>query len=90
VRHHPSGAPEAWGDGRPLPVGISPSDRAGWAVCLLGLLPGDVGCDLELVVPPAELATYCLHALTAASSMPDQTALDRLLAITTGALRQPA
>jgi AcrR family transcriptional regulator len=40
-------------------------------------------------VPPAELATYCLHALTAASSMPNQTALDRLLAITTGALRPP-
>jgi len=51
VRHHPSGAPEAWFDGRPLPVGISLSDRAGWAVCLLGLGPGAVGCDLELVEP---------------------------------------
>jgi AcrR family transcriptional regulator len=40
-------------------------------------------------VPPGELATYCLHALTAASSMPNRTALDRLLAITTGALRPP-
>jgi AcrR family transcriptional regulator len=38
-------------------------------------------------VPPAELATYRLHALTAASSMPDHTALDRLLAVTLGALR---
>ena len=51
VRHHPSGAPEAWADGRALPVGISLSDRAGWAVCLLGLRPGEVGCDLELVEP---------------------------------------
>ncbi len=51
VRHHPSGAPEAWSDGRALPVGISLSDRAGWAVCLLGLRPGEVGCDLELVEP---------------------------------------
>jgi 4'-phosphopantetheinyl transferase len=51
VRHHPSGAPEAWFDGRPLPVGISLTDRAGWAVCLLGLAPGDVGCDLEIVEP---------------------------------------
>lgn len=51
VRHHPSGAPEAWADRRPLPVGISLSDRAGWAVCLLGLEPGAVGCDLELVEP---------------------------------------
>lgn len=40
-------------------------------------------------IPPAELATYCLHALTAASSMPDQAALDRLLAVTLGALRPP-
>lgn len=40
-------------------------------------------------VPAGELATYCLHALTAASSMPGQTALDRLLALTTGALRPP-
>lgn len=51
VRHHPTGAPEAWADGRPLPVGISLSDRAGWAACLLGLEPGAVGCDLELVEP---------------------------------------
>ncbi|GIH97023.1 4'-phosphopantetheinyl transferase family protein [Planobispora siamensis] len=51
VRHHPSGAPEACRGGRPLPVGISLSDRAGWAVCLLGLEPGAVGCDLELVEP---------------------------------------
>ncbi|TMS00286.1 4'-phosphopantetheinyl transferase family protein [Nonomuraea basaltis] len=51
VRHHPSGAPEAYWCGRPLPVGISLTDRAGWAVCLLGLDPGTVGCDLELVEP---------------------------------------
>ncbi|HZU54910.1 MAG TPA: 4'-phosphopantetheinyl transferase superfamily protein [Actinocrinis sp.] len=51
VRHHPTGAPEAWADRRALPVGISLSDRAGWAVCLLGLEPGAVGCDLELVEP---------------------------------------
>ncbi|GII05557.1 4'-phosphopantetheinyl transferase family protein [Planobispora takensis] len=51
VRHHSSGAPEAYRDGQPLPVGISLSDRAGWAVCLLGLEPGAVGCDLELVEP---------------------------------------
>ncbi|GAA3560432.1 hypothetical protein GCM10022419_046340 [Nonomuraea rosea] len=51
VRHHPSGAPEAYLSGRPLPVGMSLTDRAGWAVCLVGLTPGAVGCDLELVEP---------------------------------------
>lgn len=40
-------------------------------------------------IPPAELATYCLHALTAASSAPGKAALDRLLAVTLGALRPP-
>ena len=59
VRHHPSGAPEAWAGGRPLPVGISLSDRAGWAVCLLGLGPGDVGCDLELVEPRSAAFVRC-------------------------------
>lgn len=60
VRRHPSGAPEAWADGRALPVGISLSDRAGRAVCLLGLWPGAVGCDLELVEPrsPAFVRLY--------------------------------
>ncbi|MFC4119853.1 4'-phosphopantetheinyl transferase family protein [Nonomuraea zeae] len=60
VRHHPSGAPEAYQAGRPLPVGMSLTDRAGWAVCLLGLTPGAVGCDLELVEPrsPRFVADY--------------------------------
>lgn len=49
VRSHPSGAPEAYAGGRRLDVGISLTHRAGWAVCLLGLGPGAVGCDLELV-----------------------------------------
>lgn len=40
-------------------------------------------------IPPAELATYCLHALTAASSMPSKSALNRLVALTVGALRPP-
>jgi 4'-phosphopantetheinyl transferase len=51
VGHHHSGAPEAWADGRPLPVGISLSHRAGRALCVLGLGPGQVGCDLELIEP---------------------------------------
>jgi len=49
VRHHPSGAPEPYLDAAPLDLGMSLTDRAGWAVCLLG--PGRIGCDLELVEP---------------------------------------
>jgi AcrR family transcriptional regulator len=38
-----------------------------------------------------ELASYCLHALTAAGSLPSQTAVRRLLAVTMSGLRpQPA
>jgi 4'-phosphopantetheinyl transferase len=63
VRNAPSGAPYVLVDGAPAGVEVSISDRAGWAVCLVG--PGEpprpggaasvgtgaVGCDLELVEP---------------------------------------
>jgi AcrR family transcriptional regulator len=38
-------------------------------------------------VAPAELATYCLHALTAAGNLPSQAAVRRLVAVTLGGLR---
>jgi AcrR family transcriptional regulator len=37
-------------------------------------------------VPPAELATYCLHALTAAATLPTAAATRRLVAVTLAAL----
>ena len=37
-------------------------------------------------VPPAELATYCLHALTAAAALPTAAATRRLVALTLAAL----
>ena len=46
---------------------------------------GDVRAD----VPPAELASYCLHALGAARDATSKTALRRLLAVTLGGLRPP-
>ena len=49
VRNAPSGAPEVHLDGRPAGVGVSLTDRAGWAVCVVGAAPAEVGCDLELV-----------------------------------------
>jgi 4'-phosphopantetheinyl transferase len=53
VRHHDTGAPWAAVDGRPAPLDISLTDRAGWAVCLVGAdaSGGSLGVDLELVEP---------------------------------------
>lgn len=41
-------------------------------------------------VAPDELATYCLHALTAASSLPSKAAVRRLVALTLAGLRPEA
>ena len=41
-------------------------------------------------IAPDELAGYCLHALTAAGSLPSETAVRRLLAVTMAGLRPPA
>ena len=47
---------------------------------------GDVRDD----VPPDELVSYCLHALTAASRLPSKAAARRLVALTLGGLRPGA
>ena len=39
---------------------------------------------------PAELASYCLHALTAARTLPSKAAVKRLVTITLDGLRPPA
>lgn len=49
VRPAPTGAPVAYVGGVPAPCSVSSSDRAGWAVCLVGPPDRLVGCDLELV-----------------------------------------
>jgi 4'-phosphopantetheinyl transferase len=55
VRHRPSGAPYVTVDALHADVDISLSDRAGWAVCLIGpagsTTAGTLGIDLELVEP---------------------------------------
>jgi 4'-phosphopantetheinyl transferase len=51
VRNAPSGAPYALVDGARSGMDLSISDRAGWAVCLVAVELGAVGCDLELVEP---------------------------------------
>ncbi len=46
--------------------------------------------DLRDDVTPDELATYCLHALAAASSLPSKAAVRRLVAVTLTGLRPAA
>jgi AcrR family transcriptional regulator len=43
--------------------------------------------DLRNDVAPDELATYCLHALTAASSLPSKAAVRRLVKVTLAGFR---
>ena len=50
-----------------------------------GARAGQVRAD----VPPAELAGYCLHALSAASGLPSPAAVRRLVAVTVAGLRPP-
>jgi AcrR family transcriptional regulator len=42
--------------------------------------------DIRTDVTPGELATYCLHALTAAATLPTKAATHRLVAVTLSAL----
>lgn len=77
VRNASSGAPRVYLDGAPLGVDVSISDRAGWAVCLVGSGAEGVGCDLELVEPRS--AGFVTDVLTPAerryvADQPDETA----------------
>jgi 4'-phosphopantetheinyl transferase len=47
------GAPEVFIDGVSYEIGISLTDRADWAVCVVGAVD-ELGCDLELVEPRSE------------------------------------
>lgn len=56
IRNHPSGAPWVAVDDQPAPIEISLTDRAGWAICLVGAPAADerLGVDLELVEPRSQ------------------------------------
>ncbi len=57
IVHHPSGAPYVQVDGRDAAIDVSLTDRAGWAVCLVGApgaITGPLGVDLELVEPRSD------------------------------------
>lgn len=49
VTNGPSGAPVVVLDGVETGFDVSLSDRAGWAICVVGEALGRVGCDLEIV-----------------------------------------
>ena len=51
------------------------------------LTEGAASGDLRSDVAPEELATYCLHALNAASSLPSKAAVRRLVSLTLAGLR---
>ena len=53
------------------------------------LIEGATSGDLRDDVAPDELASYCLYALTAASSLPSKAAVRRLVTVTLAGLRPP-
>jgi 4'-phosphopantetheinyl transferase len=81
VGHASTGAPAARLGGRAIDVAISLTDRAGWAVCVVGPRAGGrIGCDLELVEP--RTAAFIRDYFTAderrfVAAAPDGTERDR-------------
>jgi AcrR family transcriptional regulator len=53
------------------------------------LVEGAASGDVREDVDPDELASYCLHALSAAASLPSKTAVRRLVEVTLAGLRPP-
>jgi AcrR family transcriptional regulator len=53
------------------------------------LTEGAQSGDLRDDIPPEELASYCLYALAAASSLPTEAAVRRLVTVTLAGLRPP-
>ena len=63
----------------------------GWRTLIRDLLTEAAKSgDLRDDVAPDELASYCLHALTAASSLPSKAAVHRLVTVTLAGLRPQA
>jgi 4'-phosphopantetheinyl transferase len=84
IRAAPSGAPEVFYDGQPLPLAISISHRAGVACCAVAQPAVALGCDLELIEPRsdafvADYFTDTERALIAQAVPPRQPELIALL-----------
>ena len=54
ARPAPGGAPRLYVDGLPAARGVSLTDRAGCAVCLVAASAGTVGCDVEIIEPRSD------------------------------------
>jgi 4'-phosphopantetheinyl transferase len=79
VANRPGGAPYVLVDGEPVGFDVSLTDRAGWAVCVVGADLSRLGCDLEIVEPRSEgfVADFLTHAeqeYVAAQADPDAAA----------------
>jgi 4'-phosphopantetheinyl transferase len=55
IRPTRTGAPAAFVGEEPAPLAVSMTDRADWAVCVVGPAGLAVGCDLELVEPRSDV-----------------------------------
>jgi 4'-phosphopantetheinyl transferase len=54
ARATPSGAPQLHIDSLPAAYGLSLSDRAGCAICLVAIGSATVGCDVEIIEPRSD------------------------------------
>lgn len=54
ARPAPGGAPRLYVGGQAAPHGVSLSDRAGCAVCLVAARAAAVGCDVEVIEPRSD------------------------------------
>lgn len=74
IRPADDGAPEAFVDGAPAPVGLSLSHRAGRALAAVAEAGVALGCDLELIEPrSAAFVRDYLSAAERAAVAPDPT-----------------
>jgi 4'-phosphopantetheinyl transferase len=79
----PSGAPEAFFQGRPATATISLSHRAGVAACAIACSSGVLGCDLETIEPRSEAFVADYFTTAEQSFLANASATDhpRLLAL---------
>jgi 4'-phosphopantetheinyl transferase len=84
VGNRPDGSPTVSVGAAPAGPEVSLSDRAGWAVCVVGRAPGRLGCDLELVEPRspglvADFLTAAEQAYVAAQPAADRDLVTNLV-----------
>ena len=84
VTNRPTGAPAVLVDGDDAGLDVSLSDRAGWAICVVGEGLGRLGCDLEIVEPRspgfvADFLTTAEQDYVAAQPLADRDAAANLI-----------